>query len=214
MKTQCIAMLLAAFGLSIGSAHAARPPKLCASFAEELKVMVEADQAMREVLMSLPAVARPTRLEELPRFRRNSGIVDVANTARLKTYLKACGWPVRSKYGEEASSDAWLLVQHADRDPAFQREVLALLEPLVAAKEVSAKDFAYLSDRVAIAANQPQLYGTQMRSPKDCVLEFFPMDDREHVEKRRKDLELLPLDAYKAIAKQRFFSACAVEPAQ
>ena len=86
---------------------------------------------------------------------------DGGNTAWLKADVAANGWYRISTHGETASSAAWLMAQHADRDRAFQREVLALLEPLVATGETSAANYAYLHDRVAVGENRPQRYGTQ-----------------------------------------------------
>ncbi|KAK0351541.1 hypothetical protein LTR94_024562, partial [Friedmanniomyces endolithicus] len=58
-----------------------------------------------------------------------------------------------------ASNAAWLMAQHADRDPQFQ----AMMEPLVKSGEVSLANYAYLFDRIAVGADRPQRYGTQGR---------------------------------------------------
>jgi hypothetical protein len=46
---------------------------------------------------------------------------------------------------------AWLLVQHADHDPAFQRVCLELLGGAVRAGEADVRHHAYLTDRVLLA---------------------------------------------------------------
>ena len=58
--------------------------------------------------------------------------------------------------GEETLQAAWLLVQHADSDPAFQGYCLDLLT--VAAEEGEASDqaVAYLTDGVYLAEGRPQ----------------------------------------------------------
>lgn len=56
------------------------------------------------------------------------GDVDAGNTARLKAIIAEYGWPTRSMVGEDGASAAWLLAQHADRDPEFQRSVLRVME--------------------------------------------------------------------------------------
>jgi hypothetical protein len=56
------------------------------------------------------------------------------------------GRPIRSMVGEAVSRAAWLLVQYADRDPAFQRRCLGLLAAAAAAGEVRPRDVAYLTD--------------------------------------------------------------------
>lgn len=86
---------------------------------------------------------------------------DHANTAMMQDVLATSGWPRISVVGEEAAEDAWLLVQHADDNPAFQLQALRAMTPLVAKGEVSPKHYAYLSDRVTIKLYGTQIYGTQ-----------------------------------------------------
>src|SRR3546814_17491742 len=45
---------------------------------------------------------------------------DRKNRAMLRAYVAQKGWPTISAVGKEASHAAWLLVQHADPDPALQ----------------------------------------------------------------------------------------------
>ncbi len=86
---------------------------------------------------------------------------DHANTAMMQEILAKSGWPKISQVGDEAAEDAWLLVQHADDNPAFQLQALRAMEPLVAKGEVLPKRYAYLSDRVTIKLYGTQVYGTQ-----------------------------------------------------
>jgi hypothetical protein len=88
---------------------------------------------------------------------------DTANTEWLKGVVAEHGWPKVSEVGELAAKRAWLLVQHADHDPVFQLEALRLMEPLVAQREVSPNDFAYLTDRVMLKLTGKQRYGTQFQ---------------------------------------------------
>ena len=100
---------------------------------------------------------------------------DHANTAMMQEILAKGGWPRISQVGAEAAEDAWLLVQHADDNPAFQLQALRAMEPLVATGEVVPKRYAYLSDRVTIKLYGTQVYGTQfycidgLRRPKGIV---------------------------------------------
>ena len=48
----------------------------------------------------------------------------------------------------------WLLAQHADADPAFQRHCLGLLAAAVEAGEATLTDQAFLTDRVLLARGQ------------------------------------------------------------
>jgi hypothetical protein len=99
-------------------------------------------------------------------FATRSDKIDEKNTADLKTLFKTYSWFTLSEFGARTNHDAWLLVQHADRDPLFQREILARLEKLLPSKETNLGDYAYLYDRVASSFaepknRKPQRYGTQ-----------------------------------------------------
>jgi hypothetical protein len=68
--------------------------------------------------------------------------VDADNLAWLKETVAEVGWPGRSLVGEDGAHAAWLLAQHADRDPAFQRRCLDLLTQAVAGREASPVELA------------------------------------------------------------------------
>ncbi|GAA4947693.1 hypothetical protein GCM10023205_04570 [Yinghuangia aomiensis] len=51
----------------------------------------------------------------------------------------------------EGAHCAWLLAQHADRAPQFQKQVLTLLEAAVAAGDAAQRELAYLTNRVLVA---------------------------------------------------------------
>jgi hypothetical protein len=121
---------------------------------------------------------------------------DGANTAWLKADIAANGWFLISTSGEQASSTAWLMAQHADRDPAFQKQVLALLEPLVATGETSAANYAYLWDRVATGEHKPQRYGTQGRCVAKDVWEPFELEDPDRIEALRVEADIGSLSEY------------------
>jgi len=75
--------------------------------------------------------------------------IDSQNVVELKRILKIHNWMNISVFGEEYDSYAWILVQHADNDRAFQVETLKILTKLVLLGETSKQNYAYLFDRVA-----------------------------------------------------------------
>ncbi len=123
---------------------------------------------------------------------------DAENTARLKEIIEEYGWPTISKVGEKASKSAWLLVQHADQQPEFQKEVLSLLEEEMQAGEVSRRNVAYLTDRVRVNFGEPQLFGTQWWPGESGSGEPRPIEDPEHLDERREDYDLEPYTEYEA----------------
>lgn len=82
--------------------------------------------------------------------------MDAENTAELKRLMARWGWFTSASFDAQTENSAWLIVQHADADREFQRQVLNILEPLVRKGEAAeGKSYAYLFDRVATSFNDP-----------------------------------------------------------
>jgi hypothetical protein len=128
-----------------------------------------------------------TRRSRSPRFARRSS--RCATTIIVTKY----GWPGKSLVGEDAANAAWLLVQHADKDLALQKDVLAKMEPMAKTEEVSPTDYGYLWDRVAVAEHRPQRYGTQFNEKQEPQ----PMEDEAHVDERRASIGLPSMAQYR-----------------
>jgi uncharacterized protein DUF6624 len=152
--------------------------------AAEILRMTDEDQLMRRKMQTMH--------EELIS-------VDARNTRRLREIVAEIGWPTRTKVGQQAEHLAWLLVQHADRDVAFQRECLALMEA-ESADEVCPKHLAYLVDRIRLAEGRPQRYGTQLRMGGQG-LEPAPIEEPARVDDRRHGVGLEPIAEYVRRAK-------------
>jgi Family of unknown function (DUF6624) len=96
--------------------------------------------------------------------------VDADNLAWLKDVIAEVGWPGRSMVGKDGAHAAWLLAQHADRDPAFQRRRLDLVTQAAARGQASPAELAYLTDRGLLAEGKSQEYGPSPApsSPARC----------------------------------------------
>lgn len=129
--------------------------------------------------------------------------LDQRHTARLAQIIEQHGWPRHSLVGEDGASAAWLLAQHADLDPAFQKRCLALMAPLIAAGEVDGADYAYLFDRVAIAEERPQRYGSQFHVD---TLEPLPLEDEARIDELRASVGLTSIAVYR-LRMQRAYGA-------
>jgi hypothetical protein len=123
--------------------------------------------------------------------------VDRQNTTRMHEILEEHGWPGWSLVGEDGSTAAWVLVQHADLEPEFQELALAYLMGAVAAEDASRGDLAYLIDRVRVAKGLPQVYGTQVGpGPDGDLAPRTPIEDPDNVDVRRADAGLSTLEEY------------------
>ena len=114
--------------------------------------------------------------------------VDRENTAWLKTQVEQHGWLGKTLVGVDGSRNAWLLVQHSDRQPEFQKHCLELMNTMPEG-EVSKKNVAYLTDRVLCADDKPQRYGTQVHiDPKTGKPVLKDVEDPGNLDKRRESV--------------------------
>jgi hypothetical protein len=132
--------------------------------------------------------------------------LDGRNLARLKQIVGQYGWPGKSLVGEDGANAAWLLVQQATQDPEFMRRCRDLMKHAVDRGEASARDYAYLEDRVRLQEGKGQLYGTQFIQDTKGRLILQPLKDPEHVDERRRKMGLEPLAEYEAELR-KFYKA-------
>lgn len=132
--------------------------------------------------------------------------VDLQNTIDLKEILKEIDWVRISTFGQEADKDAWLIVQHADHDPQFQKKILAMLETLHLIGESDPANFAYLYDRVAVSSPEQlrlQRFGTQGRYV-GVNWEPYPVEDPARLDERRAKVGLESMENYRKFFPARF----------
>jgi len=111
--------------------------------------------------------------------------------AELKVY------PGNNLVGPDAAHCFWTLVLHQDKDTALQRKVIELMKPEIETNNIEVNDYAYLVDRHKINTGMKQVYGTQCYyDPKKKAYVPRPIEDRENVDKRRKEMDLPPLADY------------------
>jgi hypothetical protein len=122
--------------------------------------------------------------------------IDAHNLGYLRRFVAAHGWFPISGWGEKVEAAAWLLVQHADPDPVFQREVLARIEPLIATGDTKPSRYALLFDRVARAEGRPQRYGSQGQCSKPHTWVADETEEPANVDARRASVGLPALKVY------------------
>jgi len=188
-----VALLLVAGSCARGGGpRASAPPQgLDASLRAELLQRVAADQAARE---EFAAALRSGAAPDSGLVARLSA-VDAANSAWLAVVVARRGWPGRTLAGGDGADAAFLLVQHADRDTALQARVLPLLARAHARGEATGQQLALLTDRLAGARGQPQVYGTQA-DVRGGRVALKPIADSAGVDARRAAVGLPPLREY------------------
>ena len=196
-------MRMAALMLLLAAAAAAQESPDPAAVADprlraELLERRDQDQRLRRELV------RQMNLEDgvNPALGDSVAALDRRNTARMKEILATHGWPGEALVGADGSRAAWVLVQHGDQDPSFQKLALELLGAAVEAGQASGRDLAFLTDRVRTRDGRPQVYGTQTEVV-DCRRVPYPIEDPDGVDRRRAAVGLGPLQEYLELRRRQ-----------
>jgi hypothetical protein len=169
---------------------------------DELIALADEDQRVRAELAADGSLYRG--------YNPAMEAVHLRNSARLEEIIDTHGWPGRALVGEEGSRAAWLILQHAISRPQFQRRGLALLQAAEASGDVPLVEVAMLEDRIRVFEGKPQVYGTQFDWDENGMMSPLPIDDVEHVNKRRAAIGLNSIE--ERTEQARAGSAASGEP--
>lgn len=161
---------------------------------DELLALFESDQSARTLIDDAIRQHGPESLEVKALWEKQSR-ADAKNLARLREIISKHGWPGRSLVGPDAAPVAFLILQHADHET--QVEYLPLVKKAVEAGEFDRRQFAMLQDRILVAQDKPQIYGTQLYwDDATGKFELSPIEDEANVDARREKLGMAPLAEY------------------
>lgn len=205
MLANAISAIVFGLNLVVGQPQAGTKPEdlrgLNVGLINCISRMVKIDQALREELTKL---MREGSEKGMPELVHKLEAVDRDNTNQMRQIVKTYGWPTPKLVGKRGSELAWLLVQHADLNPGFQRECLDLMTPLLPKGEVSKSNYAYLTDRVLLAEGKKQRYGSQFHQNAAGVWEPKPLEDPDTVDKRRAEMGMGPISEYKKMIEEMY----------
>lgn len=192
-KLYLLLLLIAMVGRTDATAQPTPPAVLFPQLSKTLDSLAYVDQwPMQRMFQQQPDSAG-----------RNLEQVEKENYARhqpiLEKIVRQYGYPGFRQVGEKSSTNFWLLVQHADAYPRFQRQVLRLMKPEVKRKNADPVNYAYLTDRVALNTGHLGEYGTQViyegAGPTIRAV-ARPLRKPARVNKRRAAVGLEPLETY------------------
>lgn len=187
-----IALILGASVILAGCATRLTADKQ-ASLKNELAEMVKNDQ----VAASMPQGKYKEYTKEQWTSFKDS--VFSSDKRRVEAMFKKYGFLGFDKVGKDGSNHFWLLVQHCDKYPAFQRKVLKAMDKEVKKDNANANNYAYLYDRVKVNAGEKQLFGTQVTyevKTTGRAIPKFGLTDSLYVDQLRKEYNLGPLKDY------------------
>lgn len=121
------------------------------------------------------------------------------NQKTIERYFVKYGFLGFKEVGAESSHHFWLLVQHCDHDPKFQKRVLAKMDKEIQKKNAKPENYAYLFDRVQVNAGEKQKFGTQVTYLAKTTGRAVPkigLLDPANVDRLRANYNLPPLKKY------------------
>ncbi len=190
MKISNILLLSFLLGISFTALNCSATKELQSvqlpEIAKEIRNMRDADQKNRIKWAGMIRKGKKDT-EKFKKLTKELIAIDKKNTARMREIISEHGWPSYDLVGKRASNSAWLLVQHADRNPSFQAKCLPLLKAAVDKEQSKASNYAYLYDRVHVAKGEKQLYATQSSTNNGLFKgQFYAIEDESNVQVRRE----------------------------
>lgn len=127
--------------------------------------------------------------------------VDVQNRDRLIEIFEEFGFPTKRMVGKDAMQGIFLMIQHSDGDKSWQKSQLPNIENAVKNGDMDGQSYAYLFDRIQVNSGEKQLYGTQFSKvdPINNVVELAETEDLENLDKRRREIGMMPIEMYKRL---------------
>ncbi|RZL32073.1 MAG: hypothetical protein EOO96_14895 [Pedobacter sp.] len=165
------------------------------NIAKKIIELKDADLTLREKLLQSGKLSEGYNEEMKDLHNKNAKILnDIINTI---------GYPTIDKVGKEANEATWLVIQHSIGQPLFMKNCARLLEIAVSENKADPKNLAYLTDRIAVFEDKPQLYGTQFDWDESGNLSPNLFDDLTKVNERRKSIGLNILEEQTEIMRRR-----------
>lgn len=121
-----------------------------------------------------------------------------ANEKELMRLLEVYGWPTATAVTEVAAAGAALIINHSDHET--RQRYFPLLEEAFEKGEAQPLRYAKMQDRLLVEEGKKQRFGTQWHFEGSKKVPW-PIEDPEHVDRRRAEIGLNPLHKY---LKERF----------
>lgn len=173
--------------------------------AKEIIELQNADLELRNKLIQTGQLSEGYNKEMEALHNKNAEI--------LNNIIDKIGYPTVEKVGKEANEAAWLVIQHSIGKPDFMKKCAVLLEKMVAENQSNPKQLAYLTDRIAVFQEQPQLYGTQFDWDENGKMSPKLFDDLEKVNQRRNSIGLNSLEEQTEIIRKQILAENQKTPA-
>lgn len=163
--------------------------------AKRIIILKQKDDALRQKLIELGELSKGYN----PEMER----LHISNAIALESIIDETGFPCRDKVGQDAANSAWIVVQHSISRPSLMKRYYDLMKDAVASKKANPVHLAYLSDRINVFQDKPQLYGTQYDWDENGKMSPKAFDNLDEVNKRREELGLNTVQEQTRIMRKR-----------
>jgi hypothetical protein len=164
---------------------------------KDLKFMLDSlfceDQKGRTLGMFLPINRLPDYVGNC--YYDTDSLNDVSNQNIVDRIYAEHGFPTVKEVGVRGNRVLPYMLLHI-RDTSFQKRYLPILQKACEEQLISWENYACLFDKINIARNGHQRYGTQWIINKDEPPHMFPFDDEDMVAEYRKQVGLVPLSDF------------------
>lgn len=121
--------------------------------------------------------------------------IDTQNLITIKNLIKKCGMPTLEEVNSKQMSAIWLVFQHADNDN--RKKYFPLLKQAAKNGDMEKSSIALMEDRILMYDGKPQIYGSQViKDNKTEKWKLYNLENKETVDRRRKEVGLNPLSEY------------------
>lgn len=172
-------------------------PKLTASKKVQLEKKLKDMVAVDQIAANIPKGEYKEYSKD--QWHKFQDSVFTADKMNVEAMFNKYGFLGFDKVGKEGSQHFWLIVQHCDKYPEFQKKVLKTMDKEVKKQNANPQNYAYLYDRVKVNAGEKQLFGTQVTYEVETTGKAIPkigLIDSAKVDKLRKEYDLGPLKDY------------------
>lgn len=163
-------------------------PNLDTAYQAAIHAMCEEDQRLRNLLDDDDA-DKDSLYAQIIR-------TDSLHVVRLKQLIDQYGFPTFDNVGHPGVNEVSLIAQHSN--PEFLHWFLEQARQALASENFDRNWIAYMTDRDLLFQGKPQLYGTQLQTI-DGVTAFYPIEDVENLDARRRSMVLGPISDYMAL---------------
>ncbi|WP_413531686.1 DUF6624 domain-containing protein [Empedobacter brevis] len=171
---------------------------------EEDKTRIKAEfEAMRNIDQVYAGIPPKEMMEQYGRkkaweiFYQKRDSVNLTNQKIAKSYFKKYGYIGSKDFDRRTSGNFWIIVQHADNDIKFQKQVLTKMRKQIKKENAIKSQYAMLEDRVNVNQNKKQRFGSQVTYNKyGQAIPKNGLIDSLNIETLRKEYELPTFKEY------------------